>query len=26
MAPDPTIALVYLMQKICESKGVGVKD
>jgi len=26
MAPDPTIALVYLMQKICKSKGVGVED
>jgi hypothetical protein len=26
MAPDPTIALVYLMQKICESKGVAVED
>jgi hypothetical protein len=26
LAPDPTIALVYLVQKICESKGVGVED
>ena len=25
MAADPTDALVYLMQKICESKGAGVE-
>jgi hypothetical protein len=25
MAPDPTIALVYLMQKICESRGIGLR-
>ena len=25
MAPDPTIALVYLMQELCRRKGAGLE-